>query len=200
MSPAVMVVNQNSLSCKPGVFSGVDFGAPIDAQIHLQVVELAQKVGKKMQSTGFRGAFNLNIMRDDMVLTDINARFMGSGLLSTQLQLANNEVPLSLIHCLQFLGVDFDISPEMVRKIGLPRNGAMMVLHALGGDIQTVRGQLPNFQVVGAVPQNGKAIVPGAPTFSVFSDGSILDSDLGLANFAANFACGLQQSLGLRAP
>lgn len=131
LAPAYQVIGNKETARSEMVFSGVDFGALQETNIRNQTKAMAERVGDSMRKKGYRGIFNLNILRQGMVLTDINARFMGSGRISAEIQLANGEIPLSLLHLMTFLDINFTLEETMMQKIFSRKEGSLIVLHSL---------------------------------------------------------------------
>lgn len=201
MPPSLQVIGNSETASKLTTFSGVDFFAFKNQVLENKVYSLAMKVASKMKEEDYLGVFNLNIMADELVLTDINARFMGSGQLSTELQIMNNEIPIALIHLMTFLGINFVISQEMIKKIGDSKKGAFIVLHSLENQPSCVLANLnPGFYGVdndrlvfkrfglqfknilpgeilisSSIPQKGKIVEPDAPLLRIFTQEPVLD-------------------------
>jgi len=72
------------------------------------------KIADVMKNYGYRGLFGVDfiIQDDEIYIIEINARQTASIAMYTKLQLQNNQIPLSLLHIAEFLGVDFMIDPD----------------------------------------------------------------------------------------
>lgn len=201
MPPSFQVIGNPETATKLATFSGVDFSALENPDLKNKAITLAAKVALKMKNEGYLGVFNLNIMAEELVLTDINARFMGSGQLSSELQIMNNEIPIALIHLMTFLEINFVISQEMVKKIGDSKKGAFIVLHSLEKQPSRVSANLnPGFYginngrlffkrfglqfknilpeeilISSSIPQKGKLVEPDAPLLRIFTREPVLD-------------------------
>jgi predicted ATP-grasp superfamily ATP-dependent carboligase len=193
-APSLQVINQPELAAKMGVFSGVDFSV---AQVLtkgelVQLREMVTKIGVEMAGVGFCGLFNVNVMKEGMLLNDLNPRCMGSAQLMSAMQLRGNEILLAGIHILSFLGVQVSLSNETMEGFYVPKQGAFMVLHSIEKNQTIVTGNVPlslsgdelienkvlddKAVVTGGIPQYGKIVSPGAPLLRVFYSKDILDS------------------------
>ena len=158
VSPSIQVVSQPELSVYKSTFCGVDYPLyeqKVSCYEKGQIREIVCKVATEMKNTGYRGVANANILLQGMELTDINARFMGSGLLTIQSQLSQNVIPLSLVHLMQFLKIDFVLSEDVLDSYNKPLNTSMIVVHSLT--------ECPD-------------IALNAPLFRIFFEGSVLDN------------------------
>lgn len=186
MAASFQVIGNKETARNEATFSGVDFGAMQDNKKSPEVIKIAKKIGEELRSEGFLGMFNLNLMAEGLIVTDINARFMGSGVLSTQLQLINKEIPLSSLQILTFLGVDFVVSNKMIKKISGSKIGSLIVLHSLENKSRKIKQTLGlsgginilkkgEFLVTGGVPQKGKFVESEAPLLRLTTRGSVLN-------------------------
>jgi len=176
------------------VFSGVDFGCVVNSKKQLKLSKLLNKLSKKLLAKGFSGVLNLNFMENGLVLTDINPRFMGSGQLTTAIQLNNDEIPIALIHILLFLKVDFELGKKAISKIASPKSGSLIVLHSLENGTKMVCGDCKQgalsllnlkkgrFVVSGAIPQKGKIVEAGSPLLRIYTKEKVLDPKTGKLN------------------
>jgi len=155
--PSIQVIGQPELSISKSTFCGVDF--PLYEQVvteseKQEIHEIVYTVATAMHKSGYRGPANVNIMRESLELTDINARFMGSGLLTTKYQLQEGLVPISLVHLMQFIDIDFLLSATLVENYQRSLNASMIVLHNL---------------------IESEQVVINAPILRIFVEGSVLD-------------------------
>jgi len=215
MPPALQVIGNKETAAKEGVFSGVDFGALTDPAAKKAINKVAKKIAKLMREEGFLGVFNLNMMAENLLVTDINARFMGSGQLASELAVLKKEIPISLIGVMAALGMEFEISQAMMDKISSPKQAAMIVMHSLENKQKQVKGSLSggvfesngkiaaspvrnsvSFKslgenevlIAGAIPQRGKLILPESPLLRIFTQESVLGKNQKL-NFKFSKLC-----------
>lgn len=200
--PSLQVIGNGETAPRPTIFSGVDYAAGKFIKNKEELFTIAQKVTERLRREGFLGIFNLNLMANGLVLTDINPRLMGSGQLMTEMQIEQDEVSLALLHLMIFLGIDFILSEEMREKVLSPKDGSFIVLHSLAQEKKAVKGDLPiglyrldngklkfikealefrkirgdsEVLVAGPVPQKGKIVEPEAPVLRIFTKEPVLD-------------------------
>lgn len=84
----------------------------INENIKQQIVDEVTKIGFAMKETGYKGLFGVDlIISDNVYVIEVNARQPASIPFYTKLQLINGEVPLSLIHIMEFMDLLYDIDP-----------------------------------------------------------------------------------------
>ncbi len=94
---------------------GVELG--ITAEQRQNIFDQTLAVGELMRGRGYKGLFGLDFMVSDQVqLIEINARPPASVPTFTQLEHANDEVPLLGLHLLEFLGIPYEIDLPTVNK------------------------------------------------------------------------------------
>lgn len=83
-------------------------------------------IAEKMRSKGFFGLFGIDlIVKPDgqHVIIEINARQPASIPMYTKMQVLNNQIPLSAIHLMEFLSIEYDIPSEEYNALNLaPQN------------------------------------------------------------------------------
>ncbi len=114
-----------------GVFGGHSWGGegwsePVEAEARRQ----ALAVGRVLASMGYRGVFGLDLLvdrtRERVVPVELNPRLTGALPVLTQIQSAQGETPLELLHLLSFLAPQRTVPGEETRLGAL--RGAHLVL------------------------------------------------------------------------
>ncbi|MFA4931228.1 MAG: pyridoxal-phosphate dependent enzyme, partial [Patescibacteria group bacterium] len=91
-------------------------------QIHdlKKLVTDAQKFGHELQKNHYRGIFGLDFVLDSAghhYFIECNPRLTASIPMITKLQIKNNEIPLLLLHLLEFLKIDYHLPANIMAKI-----------------------------------------------------------------------------------
>lgn len=90
------------------------------------IVNDVNLIGEKMRSKGYRGLFGVDfIVKPDgeHVIIEINARQPASIPMYTKMQILSDQIPLSAIHLMEFLGIKYEISATEYNMINLePQN------------------------------------------------------------------------------
>lgn len=87
-----------------------------------KIKEEAVIIGKAMRDKGYLGLFGLDLIvlpDGSFKIIEINARQPASIPMYTKMQLERGEIPLSLIHIAQFLGIEFNIDEGKYNDMGL---------------------------------------------------------------------------------
>lgn len=112
---SLQITGEKGLTTNPGATVGNDWSRRTNLD---KVDDLAKQVSiiaAKMASDGFRGLFGVDFLVKDtgeVFIIEINARQTASIPMYTKLQLITQEVPLSLIHLMEFFGLDINLSPS----------------------------------------------------------------------------------------
>jgi glutathione synthase/RimK-type ligase-like ATP-grasp enzyme len=80
------------------------------------------KIGNKMRASGYKGLFGVDlVVRPDgtHAVIEINARQPASIPMYTRMQLSSGQVPLALIHLLEFLDLQYEIDVERYNEFNL---------------------------------------------------------------------------------
>lgn len=113
----------NDLSYRNGMTE--DMVREIDAQV--------TKIGQIMYEQGYQGLFGVDLIirEGDLFFIEINARQPASIPMYTKLQLMEKQIPLSLIHLLEFLDVNYSLDPAEYNQEALaPIDAAQVFLRA----------------------------------------------------------------------
>jgi hypothetical protein len=89
--------------------------------------DYAQRFGAELLKMGYRGYFELDVLVDEdsgkLYLGEVNPRITGASSMTNQAAFAHADLPLFLLHLLEFSGVDFDIDlDELNSRWADPRN------------------------------------------------------------------------------
>jgi hypothetical protein len=90
-----------------------------------------------MGSQGFLGIFGMDFLLngDEVLALEINPRFQGSTMLLTLLQVDRGEVPVAILHVMQFMDLvpDFPQAAleQLRRRYRSPYSGAHLIVHSL---------------------------------------------------------------------
>jgi hypothetical protein len=109
-------------------------------QIRRKARDYARRFGAELRKMGYRGYFELDILIDEdsgrVYLGEVNPRITGASSMTNQAAFAHADVPLFLLHLLEFSGVDFDIDlEELNARWADPRNidswSQMVIKHSV---------------------------------------------------------------------
>ncbi|KKQ36339.1 MAG: hypothetical protein US52_C0001G0007 [candidate division WS6 bacterium GW2011_GWA2_37_6] len=118
----------------------------VDAEMKKQIIKEVTMIGEVMRGNGFVGLFGVDlIIGEDETLSiiEINARQPASIPFFTKLQLRNGQVPLSLIHLIEFLGIANHIDADKYSETNTePFNAGQLFLRNIGTNPFVVNGQL----------------------------------------------------------
>ncbi len=141
-----MIDIQESVQSKSngkGVFCGHDwsFSNNISQKICQQAEIYAEKIGKELKRKGYLGIFGvdfiLNKNKTELFPLEVNPRLLGSFPFEIQIQMDNNEVPLTAFHLLEFLKIKYKIADKNVYKKNQKREGAhLLVFNFWGKDVK----------------------------------------------------------------
>jgi glutathione synthase/RimK-type ligase-like ATP-grasp enzyme len=83
----------------------------ITKDILSKIITYSTQIGELMRKEGYLGMFGLDLIitADDVYIIEINARQPASIPMYTKMQITSEEVPLSLIHLMEYVGIDYDI-------------------------------------------------------------------------------------------
>lgn len=86
----------------------------INETVKKDLTEQVTSVGKIMRSKGYQGMFGVDLMVKEgkVYVIEINARQPASIPMYTKIQLQEGQVPLSLLHLAEFLGIKTDIAVD----------------------------------------------------------------------------------------
>jgi hypothetical protein len=96
-------------------------------QIRRNARDFAQRFGAELLKMGYRGYFELDVLVDEdsgkLYLGEVNPRITGASSMTNQAAFAHADLPLFLLHLLEFSGVDFDVDlEELNSRWADPRN------------------------------------------------------------------------------
>jgi Predicted ATP-dependent carboligase related to biotin carboxylase len=105
---SVQIIGDPELSPYPLGFCGSDFGAVRNlsgAEVE-ELESMTRQIGKWLASSGFIGAFGIDALlyQGKLYLTEVNPRFLGSSLLSAEIDQAEGLPDIFLSHMAAFLG------------------------------------------------------------------------------------------------
>lgn len=155
-SPSMRLVGLPNCTPRPGVFCGDDFFAvqQLPKPTLGMIFEQSTRLAHWLKSQGYRGLCGLDFLwwQDSLYPVKINPCFQASTALSTQIELENNIVPLSVLHLLHFLnepvGAEdvqrhapfFSARPDAIYPG--PVNAAQLWLYNRAAHDCTVRGKI----------------------------------------------------------
>lgn len=112
-----LCTNNRSTTC------GNDWGAlSLSAKASREITEITQKIGQYLKEKEYKGIFGLDFIvadkNDDVYLIEINPRFVASIPFYTKLEIKNSVFPMFALHFLDFLGIEYEISPSAKELFG----------------------------------------------------------------------------------
>jgi len=95
--------------------------------IRRQARDYARRFGAELTKLGYRGYFELDVLVDEdsgkAYLGEVNPRITGASSMTNQAAFAHADLPLFLLHLLEFSGVEFDVDLEELNdRWADPRN------------------------------------------------------------------------------
>jgi hypothetical protein len=99
-----------------------------------KMFEEIKTIGNQMIENGYYGLYGLDIIvkaNGEHLFIEINARQPASVPMYTKMQIKNDEIPLSLLHLAEFLGIEYSIDVEAYnRKSILPYKNSQIFIRA----------------------------------------------------------------------
>lgn len=115
--PFWQITGETSLNRNRGGTGGNDYAVDLglsDRQLD-EIYRIAKFIGDKMIAAGYRGIFGLDLMVEEKItVIEINARPTASIPTYTQLERANEEIPLLGLHLLEFLAVPYELDVDQL--------------------------------------------------------------------------------------
>ncbi len=137
--PSVQIVGAHGCTTRAEIYCGNDFAAAdrVAASIREEICTIMEKVGLFMGRQGFLGIFGMDFLLsgNEVLALEINPRFQGSTMLLSLLQYDRGEVPLALLHVMQFMDLISDLPrqtlEQLKRSYRAPYSGAHLIVHSL---------------------------------------------------------------------
>ncbi|WP_219844322.1 MULTISPECIES: biotin carboxylase [unclassified Arthrobacter] len=100
-----------------------------------RAIELVRKVGAGLESTGYRGFFEVDVLvdtdTDEVYLGELNPRISGASAITNVTAGAYADVPLFLFHLLEYLDVDFELDVDEINARWEELSGADVWSHMI---------------------------------------------------------------------
>lgn len=131
--PFYQITNIPELNSSPGGTCGNIYSDNLEIIDDLsKLIDDAKKFGKELKKDKYLGIFGLDFVIDTKTgqhyFIECNPRLTASIPMITKLQIENNEMPLLLIHILEFLKINYQLGPKSIKKIETnPRIGAQII-------------------------------------------------------------------------
>ena len=140
--PSVQIVGAHGCTTRAEIYCVNDFASAerVAAPIREEICTIMEKVGLFMGRQGFRGIFGMDFLLNgaEVLALEINPRFQGSTMLLSLLQFDRGEVPLALLHVMQFMGLIPDFPRQFLEqlksKYRAPYSGAHLIVHSLADE------------------------------------------------------------------
>lgn len=137
--PSVQIVGTPGCTTRAEIYCGNDFSAAgrIAETVREEICTIMEKVGLFMGSQGFLGIFGMDFLLngDEVLALEINPRFQGSTMLLSLLQADRGEIPLAVLHVMQFMGLMLDFPGKVLAQLREryrdPYAGAHLIVHSL---------------------------------------------------------------------
>jgi len=137
--PSVQIVGTHGCTARAEIYCGNDFSAAgrVAESVREEICTIMEKVGLFMGSQGFLGVFGMDFLLNgnEVLAMEINPRFQGSTMLLSLLQVDRGEVPLAVLHVMQFMDLMPDLPREVLeqlrRRYRNPYSGAHLIVHSL---------------------------------------------------------------------
>jgi hypothetical protein len=105
-----------SLGARPGTTVGNDWVFRENISSVDEILKITTTIGERIYKEGFRGMFGVDFIIEptgQIFVIEVNARQTASIPMYNKIQLLNEEIPLSMIHMLEFLNFDL---PDQIDK------------------------------------------------------------------------------------
>lgn len=137
--PSVQIVGARGCTDRAEIYCGNDFSAAarVPKSIHNEICTIMENVGLYMGSKGFLGVFGMDFLinGEEVLALEINPRFQGSTMLLSLLQVDREEIPLSALHVMQFMGLIQALPQKLLKQLNnmyrAPYTGAHLIVHSL---------------------------------------------------------------------
>ncbi|WP_404286850.1 biotin carboxylase [Glutamicibacter arilaitensis] len=100
-----------------------------------RAIELVRKVGEGLESTGYRGFFEVDVLvdtdTDEVYLGELNPRISGASAITNVTAGAYADIPLFLFHLLEYLDVDFELDVDEINARWEELSGADVWSHMI---------------------------------------------------------------------
>ncbi|MGO2052237.1 biotin carboxylase [Glutamicibacter sp. 287] len=100
-----------------------------------RAIELVRKVGAGLESTGYRGFFEVDVLvdtdTDEVYLGELNPRISGASAITNVTAGAYADIPLFLFHLLEYLDVDFELDVDEINARWEELSGADVWSHMI---------------------------------------------------------------------
>lgn len=147
------ITGDSSLGATRGATIGNDWSFRANIDNYDNVVKQVVTIGELMRKKGFRGMFGVDFIvksNGEMVIIEVNARQTASIPMYTKTQLLNGEIPLSMLHLLEFFQLDIhqktqdynrkNIRPEKYSQVFLRAEDDVTVNHQVNMGIYRLLG------------------------------------------------------------
>ncbi len=137
--PSVQIVGVHGCTDRAEIYCGNDFSAAasVSKSVRDEICTIMENVGRYMGSKGFLGVFGMDFLlnQEEVLALEINPRFQGSTMMLSLLQLDREEIPLSALHVMQFMGLieafPRNLLEQLNRMYRTPYTGAHLIVHSL---------------------------------------------------------------------
>jgi hypothetical protein len=110
---SLQITGDQDLGALWGTTIGNDWSKRINLDNTDQIMKETESIGSSMHKKGFRGMFGVDFIvkeNGETFVIEINARQTASVPMYTKMQLLRDEVPLSLLHLYEFMGLKIDLN------------------------------------------------------------------------------------------
>lgn len=122
-----------------GVFCGHDWtSSGFEKEVEEQAYRYAEKIGKYLKETGYRGIFGLDLVLDKktgkLYIVECNPRLLGSFPTLTMVQMLGREPPIIAFHLAEFLDLDYEMNLEEINRLmKKDKKGTHLILYTKSG-------------------------------------------------------------------
>jgi hypothetical protein len=123
---------------------GNDWGeVPLNWEVIGEIIAITKKIGNFLRSKSYKGIYGMDFVveyeTNAIYTIELNPRLVASVPIFTQSQIENEEIPMLLLHCLEFLNIDYQIDIHAVNeKLQRPRNLSQIILHNLENEPKAI--------------------------------------------------------------
>lgn len=128
------ITGNTELGAGKGTTLGNDWSIRTNIESCNDILKQTEIIGSLMYKKGFRGMFGIDLVvteNGQIFIIEVNARQTASTPMYTKIQLLKEEIPLSMLHLLEFFDLDLQVKPKEYNKRNItPENYSQVFIRA----------------------------------------------------------------------
>lgn len=112
---SLQITGYSRLGALEGATIGNDWSTRINIENYQDIIQQTEVVGKLLYKKGFKGMFGVDFVikeSGEVFVIEVNARQTASVPMYTKIQLLKSEIPLSMLHLLEYFNLDIPVTPS----------------------------------------------------------------------------------------